>query len=82
MPSTYVYTSFVDDLVLSKSIAVGKTSRQTLLSRYRHYVVMVPGLLPIFLHGWEIKSGSGLGKRLAVSYLPIVYTMHHLEVDF
>ena len=27
-------------------------------------VVMVPGLLPIFLHGCEIKSGSGLGTRL------------------
>ena len=26
---------------------------------------MVPGLLPIFLHGCEIKSGSGLGTRLA-----------------
>ena len=25
---------------------------------------MVPGLLPIFLHGCEIKSGSGLGTRL------------------
>ena len=26
---------------------------------------MVPGLLPIFLHGCEIKAGSGLGTRLA-----------------
>ena len=25
---------------------------------------MIPGLLPIFLHDWEIKSGSGLGTRL------------------
>ena len=25
---------------------------------------MVPGLLQIFLHGCEIKSGSGLGTRL------------------
>ena len=30
-PSTYVYTSFVSDLVLAKFKAVGKTSRQTLL---------------------------------------------------
>ena len=30
-PSTYVYTSFVSDLVLAKSIAVGKTPRQALL---------------------------------------------------
>ena len=29
--SVYVYTSFVSDLVLSKSVAVGRTSRQTLL---------------------------------------------------
>ena len=28
---------------------------------------MVPGLLPIFLHGCEIKSGSGLGTRLKVT---------------
>ena len=27
---------------------------------------MVPGLLPIFLHGCEIKSGSGLGTKLLV----------------
>ena len=26
-----------------------------------------PGLLPIFLHGCEIKSGSGLGTRLIVA---------------
>ena len=31
MPSTYVYTSFVSDLVLAKSVAAGKTPRQTLL---------------------------------------------------
>ena len=31
MSSTYVYTSFVNDLVLAKSVAVGKTQRQTLL---------------------------------------------------
>ena len=27
-------------------------------------IVLIPGLLPIFLHGCEIKSGSGLGTRL------------------
>ena len=30
-PSTYVYTSFVSDSVLSKSVAVGKTPKQALL---------------------------------------------------
>ena len=30
-PSTYVCTSFIDDLVLTKSVDVGKTSRQTSL---------------------------------------------------
>ena len=30
-PSTYVYTSFVSDLVLAKSVAIGKTPRQTSL---------------------------------------------------
>ena len=30
-PSTYVYTSFVSDLVLEKSVAVDKTPRQALL---------------------------------------------------
>ena len=29
-------------------------------------VVLIPGLLPIFLHGYKIKSGSGLGTRLFV----------------
>ena len=28
-------------------------------------VVLIPGLLPIFLHGSEIKTGRGLGTRLA-----------------
>ena len=28
-------------------------------------VVLIPGLLPIFLHGCEIKSGWGLGMRLS-----------------
>ena len=31
MPPTYVYTPFVSDLVLAKSVAVGKTPRQALL---------------------------------------------------
>ena len=30
-------------------------------------VVLLPGLLLIFLHGCEIKSGWGLGTRLALS---------------
>ena len=30
-------------------------------------VPMIPGLLPIFLHGCEIKSGSGLGTRLRLT---------------
>ena len=29
-------------------------------------VVLIPGLLPIFLHGCELKSGRGLGTRLHV----------------
>ena len=32
-------------------------------------VVLIPGLLPIFLHGCEIKSGSGLGTRLAHKHI-------------
>ena len=32
-------------------------------------VVLIPGLLPIFLHGCEIKSGSGLGTRLVLYML-------------
>ena len=31
---------------------------------------MFPDLLPIFLDGYEIKSGSGLGMRLVSSYSP------------
>ena len=43
-PSTYVYTSFVSDLVLAKSVAVGKSPRQTLLfDRLATYCV---GTLP------------------------------------
>ena len=32
-------------------------------------VVLLPGRLPIFLHGCQIKSGWGLGTRLAVPNL-------------
>ena len=35
-----------------------------------HDVAMIPGLLPIFLHSCEIKSGSGLGTRIVSSYSP------------
>ena len=41
-------------------------------------VVLVPGLLPIFLHGCKIKSGSGLGTRLG--YPPVhsyTHTLHY-----
>ena len=31
-------------------------------------VVLLPGLLPVFLHGCKIKSGSGLGMRLGIKY--------------
>ena len=33
-------------------------------------IVLIPGLLPIFLHGCEIKSGRGLGTRLRGSLVP------------
>ena len=41
-PATYVYTSFVSDLVLAKSITVCKTPRQALLAAY--CVGMLPSL--------------------------------------
>ena len=34
-------------------------------------VAMIPDLLPIFRHGCEIKSGSGLGKRLGINTIII-----------
>ena len=44
-PSTYVYTSFVSDLVLAKSVAVGKTPRQALLfDRLLYWLHMLPSL--------------------------------------
>ena len=83
-PSTYVCTSFVSDLVLVKSIAIGKMCQGKLDSLSRLVlaaycviiitklslpfpvcgVAMVAGLLLIFLHICEIKSGSYLGVRL------------------
>ena len=33
-------------------------------------IVLIPGLLPIFLHSCEIKSGSGLRTRLHVRTYP------------
>ena len=34
-------------------------------------VAMFPGLLPIFLHGYEIKSQIGLGMRLLSKYFQL-----------
>ena len=34
-----------------------------------HDIAMIPGLLPIFLHGCEIKSVSGLGTRLGQKWV-------------
>ena len=44
-------------------------------------VAMIPGLLPIFLHGCEIKSGSGLGMRLSLLTF-IVLSLISANVDF
>ena len=43
---------------------------------------MIPGLLPIFLHGCEIKSGSGLGTRLPKSkvHFTTFYCKSHIKI--
>ena len=81
-PSTYVYISFVSDLVLASrqllpkrlgklycSIAccTGCILRGHLAFISPRYVVIQSFIscLPIFLHGCDIKFGSGLGTRLA-----------------
>ena len=52
-PSTYVYTSFVSDLVLTKSVAVGKTPRQTsLFDRLGYW----PHIAWARCHHYEIES--------------------------
>ena len=50
-PSTYVYTSFVSDLVLAKSVAVGKMPRQALLFD-RNW----PHIVWACCHDYEIES--------------------------
>ena len=35
-------------------------------------IVLIPGLLPIFLHGCEIKSLNGLGTRLGISQAHLI----------
>ena len=52
-PSTYVYTSFVSDLVLAKSVAVGKTPRQT--SLFNHLLYW-PHIAWARCHHYEIES--------------------------
>ena len=52
-PSTYVYTSFVSDLVLKKSVAVGKTPRQTALFDRLGYW---PHIAWARCHHYEIES--------------------------
>ena len=37
-------------------------------------VVLLPGLLPIFLYGYEIKSGWGLGTRLGKSLVSLFFS--------
>ena len=52
-PSTYVYTSFVSNLVLVKSVTVAKTPRQTLLFNCLLYW---PHIAWARCHYYEIKS--------------------------
>ena len=52
-PPTYVYTSFVSDLVLAKSVAVGKTPRQALLFDCLLYW---PHIAWARCHDYEIES--------------------------
>ena len=40
---------------------------------------MVPGLLPIFLHSCEIKSGTGLGTRLHSDCIHTAYIVKKLQ---
>ena len=52
-PSTYVYTSFVSDLVLAKSVAVGKTPKQVLLfDRLLHW----PHIAWVWCHHYQTES--------------------------
>ena len=52
-PSTYVYTPFASDLVLAKSVAVGKTPRQTsLFDRLGYW----PHIAWARCHHYEIES--------------------------
>ena len=40
-------------------------------TRFVLTIAMIPGLLLIFLHGYEIESGSGLGTRLSELYIQL-----------
>ena len=45
-----------------------------------HDVVLIPGILPIFLHGCEIKSGSGLGRGYGtVGFKVLIPTFPHVR---
>ena len=43
---------------------------------------MIPGLLPTFLHGCEIKSGSGLGTRLSWWSYTYLYVQKNVLIMF
>ena len=55
-PSTYVYTSFVSDLVLAKSVAIGKTPRQTSLFDRCCRLLYRPHIAWVRCHPYEIGS--------------------------
>ena len=55
-PSTYVYTSFVSDLVLAKFVAVGKTPRQALLFRLLAVLYYWPHIAWARCHHYETGS--------------------------
>jgi len=51
---------------LVRNVDLVRTNR---VHHFRSMTVMIPGLLPIFLHGCNIKSGSSLEMRLNIYHL-------------
>ena len=75
--STYVYTSFVSDLVLAKSVAVGKLPRQTLLFDCLLYW---PHIAWARCHHYEIEST--LRKNRVHHFWSVTYIDTRPSPDF
>ena len=84
VPSRLLFNLHTQTMKLRTSSEVKVRSRAVVASSPGHSQILSCScsLLPIFLHGCEIKSGSGLGTRLDSHFVSVNLDSDEVGVEF